>query len=58
MVLLWAGTQEAVQKDDDAGIRAGVTSTPAFFVNSQLLSGAQPLESFARLIDEELVRAR
>jgi protein-disulfide isomerase len=45
-------------KDDDAGIRAGVTGTPAFFVNGRLLSGAQPLESFARPIDDELARAR
>jgi protein-disulfide isomerase len=49
--------QAAVQQDEDAGIRAGVTGTPAFFVNGRLLSGAQPLESFARLIDEELARA-
>jgi protein-disulfide isomerase len=50
--------QAAVQQDEDAGIRAGVTGTPAFFVNGRLLSGAQPLESFARLIDEELARAK
>ncbi len=50
--------QAAVQKDEDEGIRAGVTGTPAFFVNGRLLSGAQPLESFARLIEEELARAR
>ncbi len=50
--------QAAVQKDEDEGIRAGVTGTPAFFINGRLLSGAQPLEAFARLIDEELARAR
>ncbi len=48
--------QAAVQQDEDAGVRAGVTGTPAFFINGRLLSGAQPLESFARLIDEELAR--
>jgi protein-disulfide isomerase len=48
----------AVQKDEDDGIRAGVTGTPAFFVNGRLLSGAQPLESFVRLIEEELARAQ
>jgi protein-disulfide isomerase len=31
-----------------------VTGTPAFFVNGRFLSGAQPYESFKRLIDEEL----
>jgi protein-disulfide isomerase len=48
----------AVQKDVDEGIRVGVTGTPAFFINGQLLSGAQPLESFVRVIDGELARAR
>jgi protein-disulfide isomerase len=48
--------QAAVQKDIEDGIRAGVTGTPTFFVNGRLLSGAQPLATFARLIDEELAR--
>jgi protein-disulfide isomerase len=47
----------AVQKDVDEGIRLGVTGTPAFFVNGELLSGAQPLESFVRVIERELGRA-
>jgi len=50
--------QAAVQKDNDEGTRAGVTGTPAFFINGRLLSGAQPLESFVSLIEEELARAR
>jgi protein-disulfide isomerase len=48
----------AVRKDVDDGTRLGVTGTPAFFINGRLLSGAQPLESFARVIDEELLRMR
>jgi protein-disulfide isomerase len=53
-----AGThQEAVQKDVEEGRRAGVTGTPAFFVNGRFLSGAQPLEAFSALVDEELSRA-
>lgn len=48
----------AVQKDVEEGTRAGVTGTPAFFINGRLLSGAQPLESFARVIEEELARLR
>ncbi len=56
---LFGGTHAAaVQKDVDEGIRLGVTGTPAFFVNGELLSGAQPLESFGRLIDRELARMR
>ena len=50
--------QAGVQKDVDEGIRAGVTGTPAFFINGRLVSGAQPLESFAQLIDQELARLR
>jgi protein-disulfide isomerase len=44
----------AVQKDLDEGKQAGVTGTPAFFVNGRFLPGAQPLERFVQLIDEEL----
>ena len=50
--------QDAVQKDIDDGTRAGVTGTPTFFINGRLIFGAQPQESFARLIDEELARVR
>ena len=28
---------------------------PAFFINSRFVNGAQPLEKFAQIIDEELV---
>ena len=46
-------------KDDvDADVRAadavGVDGTPAFLINGRMLSGAQPIEAFKRLIDEEL----
>ncbi|MBL4634024.1 MAG: DsbA family protein [Kofleriaceae bacterium] len=34
--------------------RLGVNGTPAFFVNGRFLSGAQPYERFAELIDYEL----
>jgi protein-disulfide isomerase len=50
--------QSAVQKDIDEGGAAGVTGTPAFFINGRLLSGAQPLESFARVIDDELASGK
>lgn len=48
--------QAAVQKDIDEGTRAGVTGTPAFFINGRVLSGAQPLESFVQIIEDELAR--
>jgi protein-disulfide isomerase len=47
----------ALQKDIDEGTRLGVTGTPAFFINGRPLTGAQPLEAFARIIDDELARA-
>ncbi len=50
--------QATVQQDVEEGSRAGVTGTPAFFINGRLVSGAQPLESFTRVIEEELARAR
>jgi protein-disulfide isomerase len=50
--------QAAVQRDVEEGTRVGVTGTPAFFINGRLVSGAQPLESFVRVIEEELVRAQ
>ena len=36
------------------GMDAGVSGTPAFFINGILLSGAQPYEAFKELIDSEL----
>jgi protein-disulfide isomerase len=43
-----------VQADMAAGKKAGVNGTPAFFINGVMLSGAQPLEEFKRVIDQEL----
>jgi protein-disulfide isomerase len=44
--------------DDDiaAGDEAGVSGTPAFFINGRVLTGAQPFEAFKRVIDDELAR--
>ncbi len=35
----------------------GVSGTPAFFINGRFLSGAQPVSSFKRLIDEALKKS-
>ncbi len=48
----------AVQKDVDEGTRLGITGTPAFYINGRVISGAQPLESFTKIIDDELARAK
>ena len=43
-----------VNQDLADGQRAGVTGTPAFFINGRFLNGAVPYEQFAAIIDEEL----
>ncbi len=52
----------AVKKriDDDIAqaTKLGVTGTPASFVNGRFLSGAQPVASFKRLIDQELAKKK
>jgi protein-disulfide isomerase len=47
---------EAIQSELHQGTELGVTGTPAYFVNGRMLSGAQPLEAFADVIDGELAR--
>jgi len=42
----------------DYGEKLGVRSTPTFFINGQLVSGAVPIESFSEIIDEELSLAK
>ena len=54
---LAAGVHKAaVQRDLDEGNRLGITGTPAFFINGRTLTGAQPLDAFTRLIEQELAR--
>jgi protein-disulfide isomerase len=43
-----------LKEDMAAGKKVGVSGTPAFFINGVMLSGAQPLEEFKRVIDAEL----
>ena len=45
-----------IKEDIEEGHRVGVIGTPGFFINGRLVSGAQPLEAFARVIDDELAR--
>jgi len=49
--------QALVQKDQKDLQTLGVSGTPAFFINGRYLSGAQPLDRFVALIDEELKKA-
>jgi protein-disulfide isomerase len=47
---------ERVRDDLKAGVEAGVSGTPAMFVNGRFVSGAVPFETLAELIDDELRR--
>jgi protein-disulfide isomerase len=44
------------QKDAADAEKAGVQSTPAFFVNGRPVVGAQPYEAFAEIVNDELGR--
>ena len=46
--------REKVDVDTAAAQGAGVTGTPAFFVNGRLLTGARPAEDFFKIIEAEL----
>jgi protein-disulfide isomerase len=48
--------QGQVAEDVRAGRQAGVTGTPALFINGRFLSGAQPFNVVSRVIDDELTR--
>jgi protein-disulfide isomerase len=47
---------EIVRDGVAQGTRLGVNSTPTVFINGRRVSGAQPYEVFAAIIDEELSR--
>jgi len=49
---------ERVKSQIGEGTGLGVSSTPSVFINGRMLSGAQPYEAFASIIDDELARAR
>jgi protein-disulfide isomerase len=49
--------QDAVEADVVDGQRAGVTGTPAFFINGIQIKGVKPIEEFVTIIEKELERA-
>lgn len=51
----WA---EKVDKDNAVAKAAGVSGTPASFINGVSVSGAQPFEKFKAVIDQELEKAK
>ncbi len=50
-------TKPTVVASMEAAEKAGVTGTPAFFINGRMLSGAQSYERFKEIIDYELGNA-
>jgi protein-disulfide isomerase len=46
-----------IDADSKAGTAVGANGTPAFFINGQSLSGAQPFDSFKAVIDKEITHA-
>jgi predicted DsbA family dithiol-disulfide isomerase len=47
-----------IERDREDGKRAGVSSTPGFFINGIFLNGAQPAAEFEKIIDSELKAAK
>jgi len=45
-----------IKSNFDDGAALGVTGTPAFFINGRVLVGAQPIEQFRDVINDELSR--
>lgn len=48
----------AVQRDIEDATKLGLEGTPAFFINGRLISGAQPMEKFVQMIEDELALTR
>jgi len=47
---------DEVKKDMADGAAVGITGTPGFIINGQLVSGAQPFENFKQVIEAELAK--
>jgi protein-disulfide isomerase len=47
----------SVQASTQEGTKLGITGTPTFFINGRLVVGAQPIDAFAKIIDDELALA-
>lgn len=48
------GYKAAIQEDVQAGQRAGVTGTPAFFINGRFVNGSVSESQFEEIINSEL----
>jgi protein-disulfide isomerase len=50
--------EPTILDDQRTATKLGARGTPAFFINGRFLSGAQPIDRFEALIDQELARAK
>jgi len=48
--------EAAIKADQELAATVGARGTPAFFINGRNLRGAQPVEKFKEIIDDELKR--
>jgi protein-disulfide isomerase len=51
-------TKQRVNADMSEVNSIGITGTPAFLINGRYLSGAQPFDGFARVINAELTKLK
>jgi protein-disulfide isomerase len=49
--------RDRIQADMDLAVRFGARGTPTFFINGRTFLGAQPIEGFKKVIDEEIKKA-
>ncbi len=47
-----------ITKDSNEGSQIGANGTPTFFINGRQLVGAQPIEAFKAIIDDELKKKK
>jgi protein-disulfide isomerase len=53
-----AEDKKRIDADVAEAATLGVSGTPGFFVNGRFVYGAQPYETFAKMIDEEIEKAK
>ncbi len=50
--------RSSIEAESELAQSVGANGTPTFFVNGRVIRGAQPIDSFVQLIDEELDEAK
>ncbi|MSP16337.1 MAG: hypothetical protein EXR73_06950 [Myxococcales bacterium] len=48
---------QEIADDQSALAKVGISGTPGFLINGRIVFGAQPIENFKKVIDEELAKA-